>query len=199
MAMTFSLKSLLVLLAYAAVVCAGLFTVQKIWANLVFLFTFLGILFAAICTLFGPADRRAYWGSFAMAAAAYLALTVYPGQYSGFPATQWFEWLNERIEPIRNEQLGPPAGNTRRGMGGGMGGGMMGGMGGGMAGGMGGMGGTGPGALLQYSNDQVTLMLTARDYTPRIGHCVVALILALIAAEVGQREFNRQLGPLQGR
>jgi hypothetical protein len=185
----FSLKGLLVGCAFAALVLAGWFDAARIWAGLVFLFSFLAILLAVILGLFGPAVRRASRASLALSAAAYLALTVYPGQFGGFPATRLFESLNEKIEPIRNKRLNLPGG--------------MGGMGGGM-GGMGGgairpNSGTSPyigaastgGIIGLKPYPDIDLMLEARANMPRTGNCAVAMLLGLLAAIVGQMAYER--------
>jgi hypothetical protein len=182
LAIHFTLKSLLLFCAYVALVCAGLLSTNRVWAELVIATTFLAIIFAAVVSLFGPDRGRATWGSFALAAAAYLALTVYPGQFRGFPTSQILEFFNVRIESMRIARLGPPAGGGMGGMGGGMGG-----MGGGMSGMGGGMGSTPP-----YSYFQLQAIQAGRDNTPRVGHCVFAAILGFIAAEVGRRASRKK-------
>jgi len=184
LAIHFTLKSLLLFCAYVALVCAGFLSTNRIWAELVIATTFLAILFAAVVSLFGPDSGRATWGSFALAAAAYLALTVYPGQFTALPTTHLLESLNVRIEPVRNARLGPTAGSGMGGMG----------MGGVMGGGMGGMGGGtgGTGLPTPYSYVQLQALQASRDNTPRVGHCVFAAILGFIAGEVGRRASRKK-------
>ena len=79
---------------------------NQIWAELFLLASFMIVLGAIVVAAFTPA-RCASYGSFALAAAAYLALTVYPGAFTKFPVTRATQWLNDKLTPIRSERWTP--------------------------------------------------------------------------------------------
>ncbi len=58
---------------YVALVAAGLFTTQSIWAELLVLLTFVAIVFALIMALYAAEQRRASCGAFALMAGAYFS------------------------------------------------------------------------------------------------------------------------------
>jgi hypothetical protein len=190
--MHFSLRSLLLALAYVGLFCASLLAAQEIWTQLFLLVTFLVVMFAAILALFGASDRRPMRGGFAIAAAAYLALTLYPGNFTGFPTTSLAEWLNGELRFTRERLWTTPADAPSTG------------------------GALGAATLsraqlpasdisipssgyinwtLSSLSPRVALLINAaQPNTHRLVHCLAAMLLGLIAAEVARRaQRNAQL------
>ncbi len=192
--MSFSLKSLLLAFVYVRLVCAALLSPQPVWAQTVELVTFLAVILAAIVALYGPASRRPSRGGFAIAAGAYLAMTVYPGNFAGFPTTPLFEWTAQQLYTTRVRlwtttadlvsATKPP---------------------------LPGMASSGEGWVESMSYDSrgivVTrplfvngspvsnrvqmLAITAQNNTTYVGHCLFAMLLGLAAGEVARRSARR--------
>jgi hypothetical protein len=157
--MAFSLKLLLCFLAYVAIIFAGLFSGQYVWSEIISTITFLAIVLAAIVAVSGSPKDRAFFGSFVVAAAAYLMLTVIPGGHEDLvPTKRFLESLHVRLGPIHARRVAEAGFEPIQ---------------------------VDPWSIQIGPNRRWSANETFPT-TRRIGHCVIATIFGLVAAQVGR-------------
>ncbi len=92
--MKFSIKTLLAITAYAAILAAGLTAATNFWGRAVFLVTFMAVPLAAVAALFGDVRRRAAWAAFALVTGGYLYVALLSGHEDLFPTSQWLNSIS---------------------------------------------------------------------------------------------------------
>ena len=158
--MEFSLKSLAVAIAYLAVVCAGIALGNFHWAGIILALTLFLVVFAVIHVLFGPTDRRAYWGSFAIGTASYLILTVY---HESPELNDLLRPLHVALVPLHARQQAEPGFVPQR---------------------------TGALSFRLGPSKHVEIGPAA---TYKIAHSVLAVLIGLVTAQIGQRAYRKRL------
>jgi hypothetical protein len=151
----FSLKQLLLAMAYVALGCVALRSANTTWVGAMVGLTWIALAASLLLAMYRDGQDRAFWVGFAVAGWLYLLLPVFGWSFMSnlqgntvitTRISHWaYDWLYAQPLPAPASGFGPPM----SGYGGSMGsadGSMMGGPGGGMPG-MGGMSGMGMGGM----------------------------------------------------
>jgi hypothetical protein len=163
----FSLKWLLLCVAYVGIVCAGLVSGTNVWAEIVSTISVATLIFALLSVLFGSPQYRPIWGSYLIAASIYLALTVYPGGHSDFfPTTRLLRELHDQLGLIHAERFAQEGFTTRRW--------------------------SNNRWVIQTGPNQTFPLNQTWPTTERIGHCVFGMAFGLLAAAVGYALAKRR-------